>query len=144
MTERRLVPSDSPVHVRRGKKVALMPLSAVHQWLTKGPFDAAADVFPEEYRDYALKRREPVRAADFSDFSDFSDCRPDEPLPCQTYHCDGTCEICDDARLDSQEHMDYLRGLSLIRLGIKLPEPDLPSPPQPFNDDDFGPDDIPF
>lgn len=138
-----LTPDNEPVHVRRGKEVAMMPLTAVHQWLFPfGPFDINSDVFPEEYIDSVLKRREPVCCWAFMDEWDEWNYR-EEPLPCRTYHCDGTCEICSDARLLEQEQMAYLRELEAERLGIKREEPEFGPPPQPLIDDNFGPDDIP-
>ena len=49
------------------------------------------------------------------------DCRPDEPLPCRTYHCDGTCDTCLAARREEQEYMAYLTDWEAEKLGVKQP-----------------------
>ena len=57
-----MVPDASLAHVRRGREIAVMPLSVVHQWLWPfGPFDAHDDAFPTEHVTEVRNRRSPVR-----------------------------------------------------------------------------------
>lgn len=129
-----LIPDNEPVHVRRGQEVAIMPLTAVHQWLFPfGPFDINSDSFPSEYIDSVLRHR--LRASD--EWEEWGDLySPDSPPQCGCSSCDGSCETC---TFDQQplRQIAYMKKLTRERSELLISATSC-------HNDDFRPEDIPF